>query len=353
MLTVTNASHVRIEGLVFESGRGTAVDLENSSNCLIAGCTVRNMSGVGVRINGGQQNSMIGCDLHDLEQGGCYLNGGGDGDSLVPAGHLVANCRFRNFGISRVNSAGIDLGGVGNRIAHCVFEDCPSSAIIFHGNNLRIEYNEFRNCCNENEDYGVIYAWGNPIWRGNIWRFNKFSHCGGGYTQGWVQNRYFGTSAFRFDDAVSGQTVYGNVFTHFDIWGTSAGVMSNNCGRDNIYDNNLVTDSPGMNAGYYNGGNRGRSALRCVRLSRRVSRAGEPLRWQRTKLHLALHRPARPCWRDQCQKQQLCGQRMGWLAVYRQHQHRDRSRIDGWHRGEENHRPDRVLEPRHAGDSRG
>jgi autotransporter-associated beta strand protein len=257
MLSATKVSHMRLEGLVFESGRGTAMDLENSSDCLIAGCTVRNMSGLGVRINGGQRNSMISCDLHDLEQGGCYLSGGGEGDSLVPAGHQVVNCRFRNFGIGRVNSAGIDLGGVGNRIAHCVFEDCPSSAIIFHGNNLRIEYNEFRNCCNEIEDYGTIYAWGNPIWRGNLWRFNKFSHCGGGYTQGWVQNRYFGTSAFRFDDAVSGQTVYGNILTHFDIWGTSAGIMSNNCGRDNIYDNNLVTDSPGMNAGYYNGGNRG------------------------------------------------------------------------------------------------
>ena len=255
MLTATKASHVRIEGLVFESSRGTGVALENSSNCLIAGCTVRNLSGVGVRINGGQQISMIGCKLHDLEQGGCILQGGGDGDSLVPAGHLVTNCRFRNFGISRINSAGIDLGGVGNRVAHCSFEDCPSSAIIFHGNNLLVEYNEFRNCCNENEDYGVIYAWGNPIWRGNIWRFNQFSHCGSGYTQGWVQNRYFGVSAFRFDDAVSGQTVYGNVFTHFDLWGASGSVMGNNSGRDNIYDNNLVTDSRAVHYGFYSGGN--------------------------------------------------------------------------------------------------
>lgn len=257
MLTANQVSHVRLEGLIFEGGRAAAVDFENCRHCLIAGCTIRNMSGVGVRINGGQRNAMIGCDLHDLEQGGCYLNGGGENDSLVPAGHEVVNCRFRHFGISRINSAGIDIGGVGNRIAHCSFEDCPSSAIIFHGNNLRVEYNEFRNCCNENEDYGVIYAWGNPIWRGNLWRFNKFSHCGGGYTQGWVQNRHFGTSCFRFDDAVSGQMVYGNVMSHFDIWGTSAGVMSNNCGGDNHYDNNLVTDSPGMNAGYYNGGNIG------------------------------------------------------------------------------------------------
>ncbi len=253
MLTVNAASHVRIEGLVFENSRGTGVELQNSSNCLIAGCTVRNLSGIGVSISGGQQNSMIGCDLHDLEQGACHLSGG-DGNTLTPGNHVLANCRFRNFG--RINrSAGISLNGVGHRITHCVFEDCPSSAIGFGGFNFLVEYNEFRNCCNEIDDYGVIYAWGNPTWRGNIWRFNKFSHCGGGYTQGWLQNRFFGTSAFRFDDAVSGQTVYGNVFTHFDLWGQSAGVMGNNSGRDNIYDNNLVTDSRGLNYGYYDGSN--------------------------------------------------------------------------------------------------
>ncbi len=253
MLTATNTSHVRIEGLVFEGGRSSGVELHNSNDCLIAGCTVRNVSGVGVSINGGQRNSMIGCNLHDLEHAACHINGG-DVDTLTPGGHLLANCRFRNF--SRTSrSAGISLNGVGHRITHCVFEDCPSSAIGFAGFNFLVEYNEFRNCCNEVDDYGVIYAWGNPTWRGNIWRFNKFSHCGGGYTQGWLQNRYFGTSAFRFDDAVSGQTVYGNVFTHFDLWGTSAGVMGNNSGRDNIYDNNLVTDSRGLNYGYFDGGN--------------------------------------------------------------------------------------------------
>jgi autotransporter-associated beta strand protein len=253
MLSVTNASHVRIEGLVFESSRSGGLVLENSSHCLIAGCTVRNVSGVGVGINGGKQNSMIGCNLHDLEHAALHINGG-DSDQLVPAGHVVANCRLRNFGRTS-RSEGISLNGVGHRITHCAFEDCPSSAIRFAGFHLLVEFNEFRNCCNEVDDYGVIYAWGNPTWRGNIWRFNKFSHCGGGYTQGWLQNRYFGTSAFRFDDAVSGQTVYGNVFTHFDLWGTSAGVMGNNTGRDNIYDNNLVTDSRGLNYGYFDGGN--------------------------------------------------------------------------------------------------
>lgn len=253
MLTVTDASHVRIEGLVFEGSRGSGVELQNASDCLIAGCTVRNVSGIGVIINGGQRNSMIGCNLHDLEHTACHISGG-DTETLVPGGHLLANCRFRNF--ARIShSGGISLNGVDHRITHCVFEDCPSSAIRFAGFNLLVEYNAFRNCCNQIDDYGVIYAWGNPTWRGNIWRFNKFSHCGGGYTQGWVQNRYFGTSAFRFDDAVSGQTVYGNLFTHFDLWGTAAGVMGNNSGRENIFDNNLVTDSRGANYGYFDGGN--------------------------------------------------------------------------------------------------
>jgi autotransporter-associated beta strand protein len=253
MLTVTNASHVRVEGLVLEGGRSSGVELQNASDCLIVGCTVRHVSGVGVSINGGKSNAMIGCYLHDLEHAACHINGG-DIDTLTSGGHVVANCRFRNFGRTS-RSAGISLNGVGHRITHCVLEDCPSSAIGFAGFHLLVEYSEFRNCCNEIDDYGVIYAWGNPTWRGNIWRFNKFSHCGGGYTQGWVQNRYFGTSAFRFDDAVSGQTVYGNVFTHFDLWGTSAGVMGNNTGRDNIYDNNVVTDSRGLNYGYFDGGN--------------------------------------------------------------------------------------------------
>jgi autotransporter-associated beta strand protein len=253
MLTVTDASHVRIEGLVFESSRGSAVELLNASHSLIAGCTIRNVSGVAVRINGGFQNSMIGCDLHDLEHMACHIDGG-NGDTLTPGNHLVANCRFRNFGRTS-RSTGLSLNGVGHRIAHCVFEDGPSSAIAFSGFNFLVEYNEFRNACNETDDFGVIYAWGNPTWRGNIWRFNQFSHCGGGYTQGWLQNRYFGVSGFRFDDAVSGQTVYGNVFNHFDAWGTAASVMGNNSGRDNIYDNNLVTDSRGVNYGYYDGGN--------------------------------------------------------------------------------------------------
>ena len=97
----------------------------------------------------------------------------------------------------------------------------PTSAIWFKGTNHRVEYNEFRNCCNEGEDGGVIASWGNPTYRGNIWRFNRFTHCGGGYTQGWVAGwRYFGTNIFRFDDAISGQNVYGNIVDHHDAWGT-------------------------------------------------------------------------------------------------------------------------------------
>ena len=68
-------------------------------------------------------------------------------------------------------------------------------------------------------------------------------------------NRYFGTSAFRFDDAISGQTVYGNIFDHLDQWGTTASAIGVNSGRDNIYDNNVALDSASSNGGYYDASN--------------------------------------------------------------------------------------------------
>ncbi|MEI6077850.1 MAG: autotransporter-associated beta strand repeat-containing protein, partial [Verrucomicrobiota bacterium] len=252
MLTVNNLSNLRIEGLVFEASRGAGLQLNSCTNTLIAGCTVRNLGGIGVSHTGGRTNSMIGCDLHGLDQTACILDAG-DRNTLAPGNSVIANCRFRDFGrVTRSAAIGVSIVGVSNRITHCVFDNCPNSAISFKGCNHLVEYNEFRNCCNETDDSGVIAAWGNPTYRGNLWRFNHFTHCGGGYTQGWVQNRYFGTEAFRFDDAISGQNVYGNIIDHQDVWGTTASGVGVNSGRDNIVDNNLMMDIKAPNSGYYN-----------------------------------------------------------------------------------------------------
>lgn len=255
MLMATNASHVRLEGLVFECSRGDGLKITNSNDCIVAGCTVRNLSGVAVAIEGGQRNKIIGCDLHNLDQVACKLIGG-NRETLEPGNHLIANSRFRSFGrVLRGGGMGVIMDGVSHTISHCEFEDCPNTAISFGGPKHLVEFNSFRNCGNETDDSGVVASWGNPTFWGNIWRFNRFSHCGGGHTQGWVQHRRYGMCMFKFDDAISGQTVYGNIIDHADQWGEMCGVFGVNSGRDNFLDNNVVISAFAYNAGYYAQGN--------------------------------------------------------------------------------------------------
>jgi len=245
MLVADSVSKLRVEGIVFENSRGSGLQLSNCTDSLITGCTIRNLGGVGVAFSGGQRNAMIGCDLVGIKSTSCHMDAG-NRDTLVRGDTVIANCRFRNFAV------GMALYGVGNRITHCKFENSFTTAIWFKGAEHLVEYNEFRNVVNEGDDSGVIASWGNPTYRGNIWRFNRFTYCGGGYTQGGVTGwRFFGTNIFRFDDAISGQNVYGNIVDHHDVWGQLAGAMSVNSGRDNIFDKNLILDATSPNAGYY------------------------------------------------------------------------------------------------------
>ena len=254
MMEAGHVNHLRLEGLVFESSRGSGVTLNQSSDCIMAGCTVRNLSGVGVNINGGQRNWLIGCDLHGLDQIACSVTGG-DRVNLTRGDHVVANCRIRDFGrISRTTSAGCNLAGVGNKVSHCLFQDCPAGVIGYTGNDHVVEYNDFLDCTTETDDCGSISSWGNPTFQGNVFRFNHFTHTGGGNTLGGVENRYFGQAPIRFDDAISGQIVYGNIFDHITTGGLF-GAVQVNCGRDNIIDNNLVIDCPRVYSGYYGAGN--------------------------------------------------------------------------------------------------
>ncbi len=249
MLVADGVSKLRVEGIVFEGSRGSGLQLSNCTDSLISGCTIRNLGGGGVAFSGGQRNAMIGCDLVGIKSTSCHVDAG-NRDTLVRGDTVIANCRIRNFAV------GMALYGVGNRVTHCKFENSFTTAIWFKGAEHLVEYNEFRNVVNEGDDSGVIASWGNPTYRGNIWRFNRFTYCGGGYTQGGVTGwRFFGTNIFRFDDAISGQNVYGNIVDHHDVWGQLAGAMEVNSGRDNIFDNNLILDATSPNAGYYAGEN--------------------------------------------------------------------------------------------------
>lgn len=236
MIVMRNVSHVRIEGIVFDLGRYNCMTILDSSHCVIAGCTIKRFAGNGITIEGGKQCGILGCDIAMLGRRATEVIGG-DRSTLEPGGHFVENCQIMDFGrIDRTYTPGIQLEGVGNRVAHNLIYDCPSSVMRIEGNDHLIEYNEIHSSVRESDDQGAIDIFGNPTYRGIVIRYNSFHHIGKTGREGAVH----GQAAIRFDDTISGMLVYGNIF--YRCANGNFGAVQMNSGRDNIMDNNLFAD---------------------------------------------------------------------------------------------------------------
>jgi hypothetical protein len=101
----------------------------------------------------------------------------------------------------------------------------------------------------QSDDQGAFCMWGNPTFRGNIYRYNRFRHVG----KTGEERAVHGQAAIRFDDAISGQIVYGNIF--YRSSNGNFGAIQMNSGRDNIMDNNLFIDNRHGISGGWNPGN--------------------------------------------------------------------------------------------------
>jgi parallel beta-helix repeat protein len=246
MITARNVAHVRFEGLIFDLGRGDGIVFENAENCQIVGCTVRRMAGSGIQILGGHNNTLLSCDVYTIGRRATVVKGG-NRKTLAPGGHVVANCRIHDFGrIDRTYTPGVQLEGVGNRVAHNLFFNSPSSVMRIEGNDHLIEFNEVRDAVLESDDQGAMELYGNPTYRGVVFRHNLFERIG--IPEG--REMAHGQAGIRFDDAISGMLVYGNLFINAAN-GRFGGIQMN-AGRDNIIDNNLfVKCTIGISGGYY------------------------------------------------------------------------------------------------------
>jgi hypothetical protein len=76
----------------------------------------------------------------------------------------------------------------------------------------------------------------NATYRGVVFRHNRFRNIGKTGSEGAVH----GQAAIRFDDAISGMLVYGNLFVRSS--NGNFGAIQMNSGRDNLVDNNLFVD---------------------------------------------------------------------------------------------------------------
>lgn len=272
IMEIQNVNNVTIKSLQLTCSRGMGIYTENTKNVRIDGCKFTNLGmmavfmgkGMESRIDekkldstdkakvstglgkitvdiinyiydnttfdshAGTDNGIINCIVSQTGAGGIYISGG-DRKTLVPAHNFVKNCLIHDFNrIEKTYRPGVYIAGVGNSISNCEIYNSPSVAILLHGNNHVIEYNNIHNTTLEVDDMGAIYYGRDPSERGNIVRYNYFHNIGG-------LNK---TMAIYHDDGACGMEVTGNLFFRA---GTVAGFIGG--GQDNNYINNVFLNT--------------------------------------------------------------------------------------------------------------
>ncbi len=227
LITMTEASHIIVRGLILEAARGNAVEIRGGEGNRIAGCLIRNIGNWAAVISGGKNHGVVSCDLFDMGDGGVSLSGG-DRQTLEPGGHFVENCRFVHLGRwSKCYVPAVLMNGVGLRAAHNLIHDHPHCAILYGGNDHLIEYNDIHHIALETGDVGAIYAGRDYTFRGNRIVHNYIHETGG---------VGMGSMGVYMDDCVSGTEVFGNIFYKVH-WAMFIGG-----GRDIRVVNNLFVD---------------------------------------------------------------------------------------------------------------
>lgn len=245
MISAARLRQVRFEGIQFDMGRFNAIQFKDCDDCRVAGCTVKRFAGNGIMIHGGMRSGIVGCDIHIIGRRATEVLGG-DRKTLTPARHFVENCQIHAFGrIDRTYTPGVQLEGVGHRVAHNLFYDAPSSVMRIEGNDHVIENNRVYDAVQESDDQGAMELYGNPTYRGVVFRNNYFCRIG----KTGPEIAVHGQAGIRFDDAISGMVVYGNIFVrsangHF-------GAIQINSGRDNVIERNWFYDcKQGVSGGW-------------------------------------------------------------------------------------------------------
>lgn len=227
LVSLTDVQYVTLRGLVFEAGRGKAVEISGGAGNRIVGGLIRNIGSWAITISGGAAHGVISCDVFDIGDGGVSMSGG-DRQTLAPGGHFVENCRFVRLGRwSKCYVPAVLMSGVGLRASHNLIYDHPHCAILYGGNDHLIEFNEIHHIALETGDVGAIYAGRDYTFRGNRIRHNYIHETGG---------VGMGSMGVYMDDCVSGTEVFGNVFYKVH-WAMFIGG-----GRDHLVENNLFVD---------------------------------------------------------------------------------------------------------------
>lgn len=268
LVTMINASYVGFRNITFEGSRGIGLYIERGTSNTIENCVFRNLGLVGILIGkgiypyknlqhagtgepasgiigslyshmydntvmdreAGTNHLITGCHIYNTASGGIIL-GGGNRLTLEKGNNRVENCRIHDFNrLDRSYKAGVNIDGVGNIIRNCEIYNCPGSAILLHGNDHVIAYNNIHNAVTDGDDMGAIYYGRDPSELGNKIQYNFFHHIG---------NQHGSIMAIYHDDGACGTEVTGNVF--YKAGSTTVMIGG---GNDNKYYNNIFIDCP-------------------------------------------------------------------------------------------------------------
>ncbi len=222
-----HADYLTFKGFTFKGTRGDALVFEGNGNT-VADCLIKNVSGYALKMTG-CRNVALNNEITGTGQGGIVLSGG-DRETLTPGACRAENNLIHDWSrIYKTYQPAVTLEGVGNVCAHNEMFNSPHEAITYSGNNHLIEYNDIHDVCLLSDDAGAIYSGRRWDWYGTVIRYNALYDLGANGHK---------PCGIYLDDALSGQTVYGNILVNVPGYALHIGG-----GRDNAVENNIVVNA--------------------------------------------------------------------------------------------------------------
>lgn len=224
VISVNHAENITVKGFTVKCTRADGVRIKGNG-CFLDSLTVLNVTENGIVVDG-YRNTVNDCDISRTGRGGIILNGG-DRITLTHAENNAVNNYIHHFSeVYQTYQAGVALYGVGNTCAHNEISFTPHLAILYSGNDHLIEYNNIHDAVLYSSDAGAIYAGKDWAGYGTVIRYNILRNIGKDDLR---------PDGIYWDDALCGQTAYGNILINvlkhsFLIGG----------GRDNTVKNNLI-----------------------------------------------------------------------------------------------------------------
>lgn len=247
MVKLNNVSNIVFRGITFEATRSNGININEGENVLVDNCLLRDIGDTAVKVEGGKNNGITNNCIYDIGSKGVSVHGG-DRATLTSAGHYVEKNNIFNFSkILKTYNPGVEVQGVGIRVANNLIHDGEHQAIQIVGggvtvgdkpdfpgsNEITIEYNDIYNVIKPQcDDSGAIYSFGDAAQTGMVIRYNYLHHMSK-LSQGKLAAP---TAAVYLDGSVTGYSVYGNV-----VYDVPVGLWSNG-GAFNKINNNILID---------------------------------------------------------------------------------------------------------------